>query len=363
MPTPSNINSSSTRTLQQYYAKFLLPYECHVTNTDLTLCQAKLESSLSRHTSLSSPGSQLSSDGDIREAVINHHPDGSDAEMMNETQQVNGDEHLSDKELASDRLGQRIKSSDSNDPPVVSNGAQSQPGPDSGGSGGQRGRKEGMEVPGNSENSMESFPGDMMDPLPEMSIQDAESVLGMSSADSPFPSQQPSGGPATPSGSQSVPSPSPYSSQFPRSRSSGFMEMSDPSMPHPPNYPPSYPNESANSPFQMSSRPSFPPGYSPLPQYEGGPQDMHHGSMGQPPYMSSSYPSSASPYPPAQSYPPGMYGGSDHMMSQPPPSMGMSPHDMPSYPGQHHCLSPSLVGKNALPRPERWTVAIDLLLV
>lgn len=192
-------------------------------------------------------------------------------------------------------------------------------------------------MPENSENSMDSFPQEMMEPLPEMSIQDAESVLGMSP--SPYPTQQPpSGGPATPSTNQSVPSPSPFTSQFPRQRS--FVEMSgdvNSPMAPPPSYPPSYSSEPTNSPYQISSRPSFPPGYSPHPQYEGG--DMHGSGMSQHPYnnMPNSYQGSGGPYPPGMTaqrtmeFPPGVYGP-EHMMSQP-PGMGMHP-DMPPYPGK-----------------------------
>ncbi len=121
--SPSNINSSSTRTLQQYYPKFLLPYECHVNNTDLGVCRAKLEASLSRHASISSPGSQLSNDGDVRDHVSNHLTDSSDNELVIDLQQVNGEDPLSDKEAVSERLSGRLLSNDSNDLPA-SNGQE-----------------------------------------------------------------------------------------------------------------------------------------------------------------------------------------------------------------------------------------------
>lgn len=191
---------------------------------------------------------------------------------------------------------------------------------------------------------MDSFPQDIMDPLPEMSIQDAESVLGMASP-SPYPNQQPPpSGPATPSANQNAPSPLPYSSQFPPRQQRTYPDVSDvpsPMIP-PPSYPPSYPPpEPNNPPYGMPPRPSFPPGYSPHPQFEGG-GEMHHSGVGQhPSYMSNSFPqgSGGGPYPPSMNaqrsmeFPPGpgMYGP-EHMMSQP-PNMAMHP-EMSGYSGE-----------------------------
>ncbi len=133
--SPSNINSSSTRTLQQYYPKFLLPYECHVNNTDLGLCRAKLEASLSRHASISSPGSQLSNDVDVQDRVSNHHTDSSDNELVIDLQQVNGgDGHLSDREAISERLSGRVDSNDSSDVPASNGQEAAAVGVDPGGS-------------------------------------------------------------------------------------------------------------------------------------------------------------------------------------------------------------------------------------
>lgn len=320
---------------------------------------------MSRHTSISSPGSQLSSDGEIKERVVNHLPDSIDNDTLatNEAQ-VNGNgSHISDKEIegVSDRLTHRVDSNGSTmDSTLVTNGQDAHLSTESS----QPPLKptESMSTPAleqpphnhteNSENSVDSFSQEMMEPLPEMSVQDAESVLGMSP--SPYPNQQPPGGPATPSANQSVPSPSHYSSHFPPTLpptggAQPSLEINDIGSPvvgatpsNPPSYPPSYPAESSPSPYRPS-RSSIPPGYashysgsgsSPLPHYEG-PPDMHYG-MGQPPYMPTPYPTTGSPYPPPMpgqrsiDYP-GHYGP-EHMIPQQ-TAMGMP--DIPPYPGSH----------------------------
>ena len=305
----------------------------------------------------------MSSDGEFKERVVNHLPDSLDNDTNDA--QVNGNgSHVSDKEIesVSDRLAHRVDSSGSSvDNTLVTNGQDTRSSTDS--SGPPLKATEPMSTPAleqpprnhakNSENSVDSFPQEMMDPLPEMSVQDAESVLGMSP--SPYPNQQPPGGPATPSANQSAPSPSHYSSHFPPTlpptgSAQPSLEMNEMGSPvvagtpsNPPSYPPSYPAETTPSPYRLSSRSSIPPGYpshysgsgsSPLPHYEG-PPDMHYG-MGQPPYMPTPYPTTGSPYPPpipgqrSMEYP--SHYGPEHMMSQQ-TAMGMS--DIPPYPGSH----------------------------
>lgn len=310
----------------------------------MTLCLSKIDnSSVSRHTSISSPGSQLSSDGDIKESVVNHLPENvaGDASITHDPQ-VNGNgSHVSDKDVeggVSDRLSHRLDSNGScADNALVTNGQDSYPGTDSSGPPLKPSESMSMAIlenprhhTQNSEDSMDTL--EMMEPLPEMSVQDAESVLGMS-----------------PSASQSVPSPSHYSSHFPSAGGQSSLDISEisnitspavgtPS--NPPSYPPSYLSESTPTPYRSSSRSSIPPGYpshysgsAPMPYYEGQP-DMHYG-IGQSPYMP--YPTSGSPFPPqipgqrSLDYP--SHYGSDPMMSQQ-AAMGLAP-DVPPYPGSH----------------------------
>ena len=280
----SNSNSGSLRTLQQYYTKLLLPYECHVSNLDISQCLAKFENSSSLHSSLSSPSSQLSTDSDR----MNHYPDLSafDSNTMDPKPRLNGDAELDlNHDVASkDRLSQRISSQDS-DGSAVNVQEPSQLGQ-------KQGDNHTLDIPEDSSNSFDSYSQGITEPLPDISVQDAESVLGMSP--SPYPhnqQQQPPGGPGTPSGAHSTSSPSHYPPGFHSGHPStpgatggqDMMDISDRSTPGltpsggstgsgvPPNhpsasaYPPSYPMDPSMGGYPSSMPPGYHPYNSPSP--------------------------------------------------------------------------------------------------
>lgn len=194
-------------------------------NIDISACLSKLDNSISRHTSLSSPCSQLSSDGECKDRInhvseVSSKFDGSHSMIG----RVNGEtvcagpvSDLLDGEHVVERVNSQGSSSNisgngvhmknstnkmdsiqpigtpQEGPPKVVNSQNHEDGSNLG-------------FINDSQNSVESYSAE---PLPEMSVQDAESVLGMSP--SPYPSQE---GPATPSAG--VPSPSHFpSSHFP----------------------------------------------------------------------------------------------------------------------------------------------------
>ena len=210
----NNPTSSSLRTVQQYYAKLLLPYESHVNNVDISTCLSKLDNSMYRHTSLGSPCSQLSSDGECKDRV-NHLSDMSKFDSSNSVEgRVNGETScvvpgaaLMDGEHVVERIssqgsvgGNEVHQNSTNvgpsslrkdeppAPPKVINLHNH-----------EEGNRLGFSD--ESQNSVETYSqAALAEPLPEMSVQDAESVLGMSPT--PYPNQE---GPTTPSAG--VPSP------------------------------------------------------------------------------------------------------------------------------------------------------------
>ena len=330
----SNSNSSSLRTLQQYYTKLLLPYECHVSNLDISQCLSKFENSSSLHSSLSSPSSQLSTDSDR----MNHYPDLSvfDSNSMDPTKpRLNGDAELDlNHEMSNkDRLSQRVSSQDSDgsaiatqeDSRLVSALRQKQ---DS---------NHTLDIPEDSSNSFDSYSQGITEPLPDISVQDAESVLGMSPSPYPQNQQPPPGGPSTPSGAHSTSSPSHYPPGFQSGHPSTpgaaggqeMMEMGDRSTPgltpsggssgtavppaHPSGaaYPPSYPMDPS-----MAYQSSMPPGYHP--SYHSSPSPHPPYNIATPP-PNFQHPSSMMRMP---------YGNGSHYPGMP-PSMGMPGHMTP----------------------------------
>ncbi len=244
----SNLASSSLRTVQQYYAKLLLPYECHLNNVDISTCLAKLDNSISRHTSLSSPCSQVSSDGESKDRV--NHISKFDSGTTNSVEgRVNGetmDSVSSPNLLDGEHVVKRVSSQQ---PGSFSSSGGGGTGAGAGAGGGnglhlsnssgkgggggngggstdpscpptapQRGvalsaqeRSSHMVNSQNHEDDQIRFSEDsdsyaQAEPLPEMSVQDAESVLGMS----PMPYMPTQEGPSTPSAG--VPSPNPFPS-------------------------------------------------------------------------------------------------------------------------------------------------------
>ena len=198
-------------------------------------------------------------------------------------------------------------------------------------------KEDGLDIPEGSQNSVDTYSQGISstDPLPDITVQEAESLLGMSP--SPYPaSNQPAGGPGTPSGTQqNAPSPSPsYPPPFHQQQNSrdwpspapdymSGLDMSDPNMmippthvpapSNPPGYPPSYPMDPLAG-YRPPSHPSpmHPAAYSPYSTpaqaHPDLPPEFQH-RIPQSPMMRSRYMS-------AGHYPPGM---------SPPMHMGPSP--------------------------------------
>ena len=387
----ANPNSGALRTLQQYYTKVLLPYECHIKNVDITACLSKLENSVSLHSSIGSPGSQLSSSDNER---VNHYPhlssvDSNSVESLSDLR-VNGEgeEHQQKKNKA--RTEQRLNSQGSDVGLVNSGGgheSQMSSGnatPDGHGTlSQQQSQSLGMEqgsqhqsdtttaslvIPEGSQNSLDNYSQVITEPLPEMSVQDAESVLGMSPAPYPNQQQQP-GGPATPSAIQNAPSPSQYPSHFPHhpptvtpsggpapppstpGATQDYMEMSEmgrsstPGMPtNPPLYPPSYPMDPMSG-YPQSHPPSMPPGYhhpynspSAHGQYDMS-HDFHHrmqqSTLMRQPYANGSphYPGMPPSMPLPGHIPPSMEYPGYRSSVMPPHAAAMGMREIPPYPG------------------------------
>lgn len=223
----SNPSSNSNRTVQQYYAKLLLPYECHLNNLDISTCLMKPENSVSRRTSLSSPCSQLSTDSDSKERA-NHLSEVSKFEGTNSLEgRVNGETMCvmpGSTLLDGEHVVKRVNSQDPNNNSSsthltnstgIADAAHRQPQqratpqdrtpthPTKVSNSYNHNEEHGLGVGGFSEDSQGSYSqaAALAEPLPEMSVQDAESVLGMSPT--PFPAGQE--GPTTPSAG--VPSP------------------------------------------------------------------------------------------------------------------------------------------------------------
>ena len=327
----SNSNSGSLRTLQQYYTKLLLPYECHVSNLNISQCLSKFENSSSLHSSLSSPSSQLSTDSDR----MNHYPDLSafDGNAMDSKPRLNGEAELDlNHEMTSkDRVSQRLNSQDS-DGGAMNAQESSQLCGDSQLASALRQKQDdnhSLEIPEDSSNSFDSYSQGIAEPLPDISVQDAESVLGMSPSPYP-PNQQPPGGPGTPSGAHNTSSPSHYPPAFhgghPTTPNTGGQEMMDISGRSTPGMTPSA-NTGAAVPPNHPSANAYPPSY-PMDPSIGYPSSMPPGYH---PYNS---PSPHPPYniptpPPNFQHPSTMmrmpYGNGGHYPGMP-PSMAMPSH-------------------------------------
>lgn len=335
----SNSNSGSLRTLQQYYMKLLLPYECHVSNLDISQCLSKFENSSSLHSSISSPSSQLSTDSDR----MNHYPDLSafDSNSMDLKPRLNGEAELDlNHELSNkDRLSQRNNSQDSDGsvvnaqdtPTQLCSGDESQlvtalrQKPDD---------NHTLDIPEDSSNSFDSNFQGITEPLPDISVQDAESVLGMSPSPYPQSQQQPPGGPGTPSGAHSTASPSHYPPGFHSGHpttpgSATGQEMMDISGRSTPGMTPSGGSTGAAVPPNHPSAGGYPPSYPMDPSSMGYPSSMPPGYH---PYNSPSpHPPYNIPTPPPN-FPTSMmrmpYGNGSHYPGMP-HSMGMPGHMSP----------------------------------
>ena len=366
----SNSNSGSLRTLQHYYTKLLLPYECHVSNLDISQCLSKFENSSSLHSSLSSPSSQLSTDSDR----MNHYPDLSafDSNTMDPKPRLNGEAELDlNHDMASkDRLSQRLSSQDSGDSGAMN--TQESPQLDSQLASALRQKPSDnhtLDIPEDSSNSFDYSQG-ITEPLPDISVQDAESVLGMSPSPYPPNQQQPPGGPGTPSGGHTTSSPSHYPPGFhggpPSTPNTGGQEMMDisgrstPGMTStgaasvPPNhpsasaYPPSYPMDPSLGGYPSSMPPGYHPYNSPSPHPPYNiptppPNFQHPSSMMRMPYGNGSHYPGMPPsmamhgHMPPMDYPTAAGSYRSAVMS---PHGPISMRDMAQpYPG-HHNMSP-----------------------
>ena len=381
----SNPNSGTLKTLQSCYMKLLLPYECHMKNLDLSDCLAKFENS--RHGSVGSPSSNKEiervnhSGGDTPklgdstlESIMEGKVNG-DSQSLSE-EQIRGDQRLSqrshslDSEASSGRLNNRedlgMGSVQGTPTPSQDGGSQMPLGLDQGSQ-----KQDGLDIPEGSQNSVDTYSQGMSstEPLPDISVQEAESLLGMSP--SPYPTlSQPTGGPGTPSAQQNTPSPSyPGPPHYPQhsnrewtstGHASDFMSGLDPTAmgpaPNPPAYPPSYPMDPTTG-YRPPSHPSpMHPGYSPYstptqpelpPEYQ---QRMQSVMMRSPYHGGSPYPG-MSPSMPMGAHPRQMDSNPysspyrSPMMPQPMrrmdemayPGMGMPP----DWPWQHRSRFPS----------------------
>ena len=284
----SSPHSGALRTLQQYYTKLLLPYECHAKNLSLAECLSRFENSR-RESSVGSPSAtQEEGAGE----GINHTPytntskaDESPLDMLTEGR-VNGSPvPHSDQPGTRGKHSQphRVGSQDSGDGAVM-NSQESRLSTDQESQQSQDDRmlppidqkQSNLNIPEGSQNSVDAYSEDM-EPLPDISVQEAESLLGMSPPMYPTPSQPAvPAGPNTPSG-QNTPSPS-YPPHFPPSNSQrggdwgapppppppNFMDMNDMgplgASPNPPAYPPAYPMDPASGyrPHSSHMQPGYP---------------------------------------------------------------------------------------------------------
>ena len=359
----SNVNSTTVRSLQQCYVKLLLPYECHVKNLDFSECVARMENS--RH-DVSSPATAPN------ESKKMNHTGAADTPKLDDTAletimegKMNGNSQPlpRDRLVSEDELPQRMSSHDSDasslhvnsqeDSQMSSSIHDSQNssqevnsqlpsiGLDQGGP-----KQDSLDFPEGSQNSVDTYSQGMSstEPLPDISVQEAESLLGMSP--SPYPAaNQPAGGPGTPSGPQNAPSPSPsypqpYHHQQQNSRDwpnpapdyMSTLDMSDPNVmippthapapTNPPGYPPSYPMDPISG-YRPPSHPSpmhhaaYSPYNTPTPTHPDIPPEFQH-RMPQSPMMQSRY-ATGSPYPPGMSPPIHMGPGPAQQMLDPNP--------------------------------------------
>lgn len=362
----SNPTSSSNRTVQQYYAKLLLPYECHLNNLDISTCLVKRENSVSRHTSLSSPCSQLSTDSDSKERA-NHLSEVSKFDSANLVEgRVNGETMCvmpGSTLLDGEHVVKRVNSQDSNNGVHLNNStgvadaSHHQPQqratpqdrnpahPTKVSNSYNHSEEHSLGVGGFSEDSQNSYSqaAALAEPLPEMSVQDAESVLGMSPT--PFPAGQE--GPTTPSAG--VPSPAPFPpGHFPSQQT---VANTPPTL-HQPGTPGSVGTPTGNrgaaaggsqdysaemtemggastpglgSSSTVATPPSYPPPYPDMSGYLPS-----YGASNYPPYNSSSY---HRQYDVPPEYHPGM---SSHMMRPAYPSSQYSGMPHGGYPSQYH---------------------------
>ena len=277
--TATNPNSGALRTLQQYYVKLLLPYECYVKKLSVAQCLSKLDRSLALQSS-NSPRSE-------KGALLNHDEFDSKGEGVSpqsldllSAATVNGDA-ASLQHNSNERLSKRLDSQGSSDgsslmqePPLSTPSQDFIPPsqPTAGGNSKQDNEDFDLPVDGSQDYSEDIASAE---PLPEMSVQDTESILGISSYASPGAAHQ---DPSTPSAvppSHNAPSPS-----YP-----------------PPRFPPSHPHQApAATPTPSGPQPSASAAAA-APEFIDA-MDIGSGT-GPPPGMGSGQHSgSAYPYPP-----------------------------------------------------------------
>ena len=354
-------DSSAVKALQKSYAKMLLPYECHLKSLSFPDCLAKLESYAmmgvgvgvgGTSKKLTSPLEELQGSSGGKDGRENHiggcdqpeeeEDEGALDSLMEEEDKVNGNnESLSMRE---ERFSHRTNSQDSDvsgfhpgsdgkESALLDENSQS-----SSIQGSQQQltptvlepsapqKQDSLPFPDNSQNSVDNL--SQAEPLPDISVQEAESLLGMSSSPYPPPysyqNQREWGGSGTAgSGADFVPPPNMDAPDI------GMMPLSAP-----PSYPPSYGMDMAG-PYRPPSVPHGYPPYGPSPPSQSDfPAEYQHGMQSA--MIRGAYPSS-NPYQ--------MVSSPMHMVrSMDSGQFGMYPHHhrspmMPPQHQHHHHLS------------------------
>ena len=253
------LSSSAVKGVQQCYLKMVLPFECQLKGLDMNECLQCFKSAMRYYAArMGQKNHPVGTPGDARESFDAAEKMNGDALSSQEQQQV---------ELHR-RLSQRTSSQDSDTSGFHGEGHElthtvshnpERPGTHQQG----RRKQEGYEfAEGMSQSSVDD------EPLPDIGVQETESLLGMQ-----YMTPMVGAGPGTPGG-QNTPSPSPYTPQYqsaPRGDWSGtdIVPNADVSelgiLPgHPPAYPPAYPMDPTMAMYRMSSHPGMMmPGYSP----------------------------------------------------------------------------------------------------
>ena len=257
---PANV-ASSVKSVQQCYMKLVLPYECQLKGMDLPECIQCFKSAARYYAVKMGEANRIKNAAAAASGAA-----GEARESFDAAEKMNGDA-MSDQAEIHRRLSQRTSSQDSDTSGYHGEGHElthtvSHNPPRSGGQ--QQRKQEGYDfAEGTSQGSVED------EPLPDIGVQETESLLGMQY----LPPVQGAAGPGTPGG-QNTPSPSPYTPQYqsaPRGDWAGAdmvpnADVSElgmiPGHP-PPAYPPSYSMDPASL-YRMSPHPGMMmSGYSP----------------------------------------------------------------------------------------------------
>ena len=295
----STPTSAMLRVLQAYYMKLLLPYECHVKNMELSECLVKFENSW--YGGMMSPNAQSESITKVNHHVSNDEPSKLDEEeavldslmdgrVNGESEPPLPDEGVEREGRLGSQDGMQVNNQEDSQMAAVQDGQMvTQERMSSVGSDpdNQKHQNNNLDIPEGSQNSVDTYSQGIsnIEQLPDISVQDAESLLGMTP---PYPPPPPPGQhPGTPSG-QGIPSPSSYPPQYPQQNSRDWaippggnfmpsLDMNDPNMMVPP--PPGH------------NPPGYPPGY-PMDPMSGYPRppSHHHSPHHHSPHQQHGYP-------------------------------------------------------------------------